>query len=523
MQLHVSHISYSYPLSLTPILSDVSCTLSDGWWGVIGPNGSGKSTFGQLIYGGLTPDAGSIIPQMFGAYCPQPSTVVPANLWDFGADYSKEAIKIRASLGIEDEWLYRYDSLSCGEQKRVQVACAWSLCPDVLILDEPSNHLDEASKDILTAALKAFTGIGILISHDRDLLDALCCGILEVRGGSVTQYRGNYSDYEEQSALARATQVQQRKKAKDNLARVTGEMERRKHEAARADARRSARHLAKHDSDARAKIGLAIYSGKDGQAGRLKRQMEHKVAQANEAVKDAFVEKCYDARMVWEAKPLKRNSIARVCGENIQNSAHEIVVSPTDHIGIRGVSGAGKTTWLRELIRGIDEDVQVLLIAQELTEADEAAVERQLEAFSAEEKGRVGTIIALLGSDVERVLNSGKGRGGDDEGRSAAGGTNNYGMFGAEGQSRSGATYRRSPGELRKLMLACGIVTGAQLIVMDEPTNHLDLPSIQALEEMLSDCPCALVCISHDRRFLERVSTRMLEVRAGEVFETQVG
>ncbi len=204
--LNLSHITYTYPGAPEPIFEDVTVTFAPGWTAVLGDNGIGKSTLMHIARGALTPERGQVSPSdAVIAFCPQDVAVEPANLDDFAGDWSPETIAIRDTLGIADDWPYRYDTLSGGERKRLQIACALALQPDVLILDEPTNHVDVPTRDTIARAMLDFTGqaggadspasvpaalptprrgrVGIVVSHDIELIDqvAMRCACFERR------------------------------------------------------------------------------------------------------------------------------------------------------------------------------------------------------------------------------------------------------------------------------------------------------------------------------------------------------
>ena len=108
---------------------------------------------------------------------------------------------LRRDLDVEDDWPWRHDTLSCGQQKRLQVACALWQRPDLLVMDEPTNHVDVPTREAVTAALARFKGVGLLISHDRALLDALCSQCLFMAAGQVTARPGGYSQGRGQEQL----------------------------------------------------------------------------------------------------------------------------------------------------------------------------------------------------------------------------------------------------------------------------------------------------------------------------------
>ena len=174
MQLSLQHLAYAYPSCVNPVLRDVSATLPCGWTGLVGDNGCGKSTLARVACGRLAPDSGAVAPRLFSIYCEQDATAAPDSLHDFAVAYDRDAVALRRDLGVEEDWPWRYETLSSGQQKRLQVACALWQRPDVLVMDEPTNHVDVPTREAVTAALARFKGVGLLISHDRALLDALC-------------------------------------------------------------------------------------------------------------------------------------------------------------------------------------------------------------------------------------------------------------------------------------------------------------------------------------------------------------
>lgn len=192
--LTLTDISYCYPGAPEPLFEHLSATFAAGWAAVLGDNGIGKTTLAKLACGMLSPDSGTVSPnpcKMAVAYCPQRTDETPTNLDDFAADWTGETIAIRDALNIGDDWAYRYETLSGGEAKRLQIACALAGDPDVLVLDEPTNHVDGRTRQAITQAMRRFDGIGIVISHDVELIDATCsrCVMLErrhARGRNIT-------------------------------------------------------------------------------------------------------------------------------------------------------------------------------------------------------------------------------------------------------------------------------------------------------------------------------------------------
>lgn len=492
MQFTLSGVSYTYPSAIEPILNNVSATFPRGWSGLLGDNGCGKTTLAKIVCGMIEPDSGTVTRGLFALMCAQETAAEPEGLSDFALDYGREARELRRIFSIEDDMAWRYAELSCGEQKKLQVATMLWQRPDVLVLDEPTNHIDRDAREQLTCALRRFAGIGILVSHDRELLDALAQRCISFEAGGLVVRPGGYTAARTQAELERTTALRERKAAKDSLARLAAEKDARAHEAARAKARISKRHLDPKDRSAKAKIDLARFTGQDGARGKLSSQMDARLAAAQDRVANARVDKRYDGDLWLDARPSPRKTLARIepatirCGEG-SLSLPRLFVGNTDHIGIVGPNGAGKTTLLGHMRTLFDQNVPTLDIPQELDALQRAEVLARVATLPDAKRGRVLSVVAQLNSKPDRIL----------EGENA------------------------SPGELRKLMLALGMLDRPELVVMDEPTNHLDLHSVEALERALASYPGALLLVSHDRAFLTACTNRIWEVRDGIVREIQ--
>ena len=473
MQLNLSNIEYTYPTAADPALRGVSATFPQGWTGIVGDNGGGKTTLTLVACGILRPDSGSVSPSLLSLYCPQDATEPPQNLVDFAFAYDGHATRLRRDLGIEDDWPWRYGTLSGGQQKRLQVACALWAAPDVLAVDEPTNHVDASTRRAISSALARFGGIGLLVSHDRELLDALCTQCLFVKGGIATMRPGGYTQAEGQASLERASAVHAHEVARREKARIEREAIRRREEASRSAGKRSLRGVGKHDGDARHKKRVAVVSGQDGKAGRLSSRMEARLATAEASLASARVEKRYDADVWLDAAPSRRRVLLRMEPQTLALgdaalSVPALHIGNTDHIGLVGDNGTGKTTLVKRVVGCLPDGTKALYIPQEPGDADRHAALAALHDLPDARRGRVLSIVAQLNSEPERIL---------------------------EGDVVS-------PGEMRKLMLALGILDRPELIVMDEPTNHLDLGSIVALERMLAAYPAALLLVSHDAKLV---------------------
>ena len=189
--LTLTNIVFTYPGTSEPLLDGIDVTFARGWTAVLGDNGIGKTTLAKLAIGRLSPDAGRISPtpnRLHTGYCPQNTDETPENLEDFACDWSPQAMEIRRELGIGDDWPWRPGTLSGGEAKRLQIACALATDPDVLVLDEPAAGMNPQEtlelKSLILHIRKEFDLSILLIEHDMGMVMSLSDRIYVMEYGS---------------------------------------------------------------------------------------------------------------------------------------------------------------------------------------------------------------------------------------------------------------------------------------------------------------------------------------------------
>ncbi len=472
-------VSHCYDSMPEPLLKEISTSFSAGWTGVVGANGAGKSTLLKLATGLLEPREGSIRRPEDAIYCAQRTDVAPALLASLIESVDRLAAEIKGRLRVAGDWPLRWQSLSHGERKRAQIAVMLWQQPQVLALDEPTNHIDAEARALLVPALRSFRGIGLLVSHDRDLLDLLCHHCLFIDPPDVVMRPGNYSSGRREAVREEESARSRRESAKRSVARLRKEAIRRTSEARDSDRRRSKKGLDPKDHDRRAQINLARLTGADGKAGKLARQMQSRVEQAYRTEKNIKVRKQYELGIWIEGERCRRDALFRIGADAIPlgrgRELHypDLVMLPADRIALTGANGAGKTTLVRHILSALDLPPERLTyLPQEIDLQSSRDILEEVQRQPKEILGMIMTIVSRLGSRPARLLES----------------------------------AAPSPGEARKLLLALGIAGQPHLIVMDEPTNHLDLPSIECLEEALESCPCGMLLISHDERLLRSLT-----------------
>ena len=471
-------VTFTYESGTRPLLDAVSLHFPRGWTGVVGANGAGKTTLMRLATGELQPVAGVVQCPVDADYCAQRTDDAPESFRELTEATDGAAWEIKGRLALESDWLLRWGSLSHGERKRVQLGVALWRQPSALAVDEPTNHLDHDATSMIGEALRSFNGVGILVSHDRELLDTLCQQCVFLDPPDATIRPGGYTQGAGQAQLEEETVRRERELATRELKRLERESIARRDEAARSDARISKRNLGK-DNDARGKRNRARLTGKDAVGGKLFRQLDGRLNQARKRQGSIRVKKQYDLGIWVEGGCSKRDRLFELeagtlaLGDARTLTYPDLVMRPADRIAVTGPNGSGKSTLVREItgVLNLPEE-RVLYIPQEIDAGRSRSLLDSARALPGDQLGRMMTTVSCLGSRPERLLES----------------------------------ELPSPGEVRKLLLAFGIARIPHLIIMDEPTNHLDLPSIECLEEALSGCPCGLLLVSHDERFLGEIA-----------------
>jgi macrolide transport system ATP-binding/permease protein len=479
------NVSFSYPGMTHPLLEGLQVHFPRGWTGIVGANGAGKSTLLKLAIGELAPQSGRIHPPASAIYASQHTDHPPAGWRAFLEADAAEADDLRRRLGVRDEWADRWDTLSHGERKRAQIAVALWAHADVLALDEPTNHIDADARRLLIDALRRFRGVGLLVSHDREMIDGLCGQCLFIDPPDASLRPGGVTAGLDQQRLEQASARARDDDVKHDAQRLRVAAQRRREEGERVAMRTQAAKAKKppmHDHDGRAKRQLAKLTGKDDWAAKQSAQIGKRASKVEGQRGAIAVKKQYEMGFWLEGSARSsRNYILWVPAGEIPLGGGRRLVFPelridaTDRVALTGANGLGKSTLVRHLLQQVNVPAaNVINLPQEISAAESRRILEEVVGLPKEALGRVMTSVSRLGSRPQRLLES----------------------------------EQPSPGEIRKILLALGVVRGPHLIVMDEPTNHMDLPSITCLEEALSECPCAMLLVSHDLRFLGALATR---------------
>ena len=514
--LQAADLSFSY--GVDRLFEGVTFSLASGERaGLVAPNGAGKSTLLRLLVGELLPDQGAVVIRKdttVGYYrqsheLPQGGDVMGAFLSGFGeilelraalraaeegaAGGGEEALVALAlaadryqlahgdeverkitmlsqRLGFRDGDLARpVASLSGGERGRLLLGVVLAREPALLLLDEPTNHLDLDTIGWLEGYLASYKGAVLVVSHDRAFLDVVTTRTLELGQRSFRVYPLSYSQY----AVAR----------EEDLARE------------RALAERQAGLVAKTEDFIRRNI-----AGQQTKQAQSRRKMLDKLERTErpedvwnvaEKVAFRFADAARTGEIVLEAKGLAAERGGRRLFSGI-----DLLVRRGERVGIVGPNGSGKSTLLK-LLAGFGEKDDVGTVKRG-TNLASGYFDQHLGGLD-EKKTLVEEIRHVRGDmnvDVARQYLARFRFYGDDTLRGIAG---------------------LSGGERTRLALAKMLLEPKNVLFLDEPTNHLDIPACEILEEALVAFDGTAVFVSHDRRFLESVATRIVSVRDGVV------
>ncbi len=479
--LTIKNLYYQYPNAAIPIFEDLNLEFETGWSCIVGANGSGKSTLLKLIAKEIKNENMMIKDNDCTYYCTQSTEQSPKDFEDFIYTFNSKAFKIRDLLGIKDDWLGQWHNLSHGERKRVQLAIALFKNPDILLVDEPTNHLDNKSQKIVTHALKSFKGIGILVSHDRVLLDTLSQATMMITNQTVVSFKTSYTNamiaYEKDIAFLKKI----KQKQNNQLQKLEKSIQSQREKVSQSKKRLSKKSIGKNDSDRKNKINLAKLTGKDKNDGRIITKLQSQQKQLlSQSIK---VDKTYTLGITFNAEnasnifPITVEKGALVLSETKKLSYPKLTIDQYDKIGITGDNGSGKSSFLANVIAMVECKNDYLYIPQEISNQQNKRLFDEINCLPNALKGEIYTIIRKLASDPKKLQ----------------------------------ASMLPSPGEIRKLMIAYGLLQNPSLIILDEPTNHMDLDSIMALEFALKAYDGTIILISHDQMFLEKLVTEIWE------------
>ncbi len=532
----LNHVSASH--AGRPILRQLSWALGDrDRVGLVGPNGAGKSTLLNILRGAHLPDDG-VITMARGlriGYLPQDIDLTPnktlydiamtppprlaeveAQLSDIEARLADPAIynsaeALAATLDEQDRLLKRYDALngprhastvrellallgfgephydlaaqtlSGGQKKLVLLAQLAAELPDLLLLDEPDNHLDVIGKRYLEGFIRAYRGAVVIISHDRYLLDEAVIQIAELEQGQLTLYNGNYSAYMLEKEARRERQQQLYVAQQKRITQI---------------------EAAIHEWEQKARADL---NERFARQARSRRRMLARMEERGELVARLRDPRRLDLQLAgWRGSTnvIALEKVTMAFGDDLLFYNLNFLLRHGDRVGLVGPNGAGKSVLLK-LILGqytplegnvkIGPNVTIGYYAQEHQTLSQWLDKTPVELIRRQRVGDESSAVAFL-----------------------------LKMLFTYEQTRQ-PIGTMSGGERSRLQLALLMLSRPNVLLFDEPTNNLDIPSVEALEEALTDFEGTLLTISHDRYFLDRVVDDIVVLEDGQLRAYQGG
>jgi ATP-binding cassette subfamily F protein 3 len=384
-------------------------------------------------------------------------------------------------LGLErHSWDLPMNRLSGGQRKLVGLARCLLSDPDILLLDEPDNHLDLERKAILERVIREFTGAVVIISHDRYLLDETISQIVEIEplgagpntsGARLLRWEGNYSAYVTQKQLALLKQQQDYIAQQKEIARLEAAV-------------------------ARFKLWASIVINERHikQARNKQRQIDRMDKVDRPVLERRRMALQFHPQLRGGAKALEFRNIDKAFGAKIVILDGQATIMNGERIGIVGANGAGKSVLLKLILGEHELDGGEIWIGPSIRTAYYAQEHETLNMAQ--------TPIEAL-RDLRPMY----------EGEAVA----KLGRFLIPYAAASQPIARLSGGEKSRVQLARLMLSGANCLLLDEPTNNLDIPSAEVLEAALDEFVGTVIVVSHDRYFLDRVVDRVFEIIDGEL------
>lgn len=466
--LSAEHITKAY--TLKKLLTDVTLYIGEhDRIGVVGINGTGKSTLLKILAGIEEPDSGTVMRKngLRVSFLPQmpdysvERTAVEQVLFDapedVGAPDEYEAKTLLSQFGISD---FEADvrTLSGGQKKRVALAAALIRPVDLLLLDEPTNHIDAQTIALLEEKLGKYRGALMMVTHDRYFLDRVCNRIAEISSGELYLHDGNFSYYLEQKA-ARLDMENAAARKRSSILRRELEWIRR---GAQARSTKQKARIQRFEE-------MSAISGP---------QEEQKLALGSTCSRlGRRIIECENVGKSMGGKRLLRDFTYTILRD--------------EHMAVVGENGCGKTTFLRMLAGQLAPDEGTINIGETVKIG-----------FFTQEFPKVDPHMRLIDfmRDIAEYVET-------PDGRFSASQMLEQFLFPSDVQYTP--VERLSGGEKRRLYLASLLMASPNVLLLDEPTNDLDIATLEILEDYLATFKGAVIVVSHDRYFLDRIAQRL--------------
>ena len=383
-----------------------------------------------------------------------------------GYDYEATTRKILTGLGFSDaDWDRDIHGFSGGQKVRINLAAAFVRHPDFLFLDEPTNHLDMGMLEWLEEYLRSYRGGILMVSHDRYFLDATTTGIIDLENHQTHTYRGNYTQFTKVKALNEEAQERAYEKQQEHI-------------------RETEEYIRKYKAGIKAKQAR----GRQSQLDRLER-IEKPIHRQSLHFQFEKPAECAE-------KVLDVMHVTSSYGDHVIFKDLTMHIKKGESVGLIGPNGAGKSTLLKLIVGDKRADGGFIQIGN-----------RVKPGYYSQELDRLNSEYTVL-EQIENDFDMGE--------REAR---NLLPMFLFRGDDVFKPVSLLSGGERARLTLLMLFLEKPNFLILDEPTNHLDIPTREIMEQALAAFGGTSLIVSHDRYFLDRVTTRILEMENGKLTE----
>lgn len=474
------------------LFNNINMTIYDGEKiGIIGINGSGKSTFMNLIANIIEPDLGSVKIHGTYSYVKQIAESIDSK-HNLNEDLIKFQ-KINTELNLEDKLYQDFSSLSGGEQTKLNISYALSKNTDILLLDEPTNNLSQEGIEWLINKLNQFKGTVITISHDRYFLDNFANKILEFENGNITEFYGNYSDYEKQKQenlnyekKVYQEKIEENRKLKKQIYKIN-EQTQKLEASSKRDGSSDKRAKGFKDSVQNKVKKLAKQA--EAKKSRLER-LEKNVGDKPFEYKDIFYKikpEQTHSKLLIKLTNVKKQFKNRILFDNVNLS-----ITNGEKTALIGDNGSGKTTLIKMILgeENYNGDIwksKTLKIAY-LPQNTFSLASTQTIIEIANEFGDLKTqfLTNLRNMGIDRELFDKK-------------------------------LSTLSSGEKMKVKLNELILSDFNFLILDEPTNNLDINNKKFLETVLKKYNGNLLIVSHDKTLLKNICTSKINIENNQI------
>lgn len=441
--------------------------------GIVGKNGVGKSTLLKVLSGELNVSGFRIKRVGSVSYIPQLDETINIS------DNDAFAFSRLGVAGID------VNNMSGGEATRLKIASVFSQQMHAIFADEPTSHLDQDGIDLLAEHFRAFNGALLLISHDRDFLDAMVNKIWELREGKITEYHGSYSQYYKQKAIERISEEQRFEKInkeKNRLRQAAAE----KHSQARRMDKKT--KVARKTKEARGRHEKSLGSKQKSfhsAAKNLERRMSSLGDPDNPEQVKIVKFRQNEALKLSNKHPITGNDIYLAFGSTVLLKDASFQVPLGSRVAIIGKNGTGKSSLLRLIM---DKDPSLTISPKVVL----GHFEQKRYVLDTEQ-----TVMEFMKSrcdysvsEIRAVLAS----------------------IGLGSSFIHKSVSALSGGEITKLQLSAMLMGHYNILLMDEPSNYLDIEGIEALERMMMGYSGTILFVTHDNRLIENVATMVYKI-----------